>query len=32
VVIVEDRAHLPFGHYQGLCADLRLLGALDHAV
>jgi glycosyltransferase involved in cell wall biosynthesis len=22
VVIVEDRAHLPFGHYPGLCADL----------
>jgi glycosyltransferase involved in cell wall biosynthesis len=22
VVIVEDRAHLPFGHYAALCADL----------
>jgi glycosyltransferase involved in cell wall biosynthesis len=33
VVIVEDRAELPFGHYSTLCADLALaFTALGHEV
>ena len=33
VVIVEDRAELPFGHYSTLCADLAAAFAgLDHEV
>ena len=33
VVIVEDRAELPFGHYSTLCADLATAFAdLDHEV